>query len=80
MSDTKPFLSTSCSQTKLEVFTASRHSSTVRLECSGFDSEVIKIDERTTHMTMKLDYATMICLAHVLSKWVEKNYPREEGT
>lgn len=77
MKNTEPFLSTSCSQTKLEVFTASRHSSTVRLECSGFGSEVIKIDERTTHATMKLDYATMLCLAHVLNQWAEKNSPKE---
>lgn len=56
---------------KFKVFSASKFDATVRLECMGFGSEIIKINERTNDITLKLDHNTLFCLRDILNRWYE---------
>lgn len=63
-------------ETKLTVYTASHHTSTVRMEVTGFGSEIIKVHERTSDFTTKFDLQTLLCLRDVLNRWYEKDGPK----
>lgn len=56
---------------KFKTLTSQFHASTVRMEISGFGSEVIKINERTSNIELKPDHQTLIALRDVLNKWYE---------
>lgn len=60
------------SESELTVYNATKHLSGVRMEVVGIFDTVLKIEENTSHLTLKFNESTLIALRDVLNRWHEE--------